>query len=118
MLCVLEVLLITMYGLDCAGAVIVRVAVPPAFHRIIACRAWFDARVVVLKVVSLSALSVVVPATAVSSSEVIESLTVSPQVPYSSPSTGRANPKSVVADVVISNPYGYVAIVLKNNGFG
>ena len=78
-----------------------RVVVPFAVHKIIACRAWLAARVVVDSVTSPSVLSVVVPATAVSSKEVMELLTVSPQVPDSSPVTGRAKPKSDVAAVVI-----------------
>jgi len=49
--------------------------------------------VVVDRVTSASELSVVVPATAESSKEVMELLTVSPHVPDSSPVTGRAKPK-------------------------
>jgi hypothetical protein len=62
------------------------------------------ARVVVVRVTSASVLSVVVPATAVSSKEVSEVLTVSPHVPDSSPVTGRARPRRDVAAVVTVIP--------------
>ena len=96
MLWVLELLLMTMYVLDCAGAVMLRVIVPPAVHSKMASREVLAAPVVVVRVTSASALIVVVPATAESSNEVIESLTVSPQVPDSSPVTGSARPKREV----------------------
>ena len=100
----------TTYALDCAGAVMYRVTVPPAVHKMMASRAWLAARVVVVSVTSASALSVVVPATAASSKLVMELLTVSPQVPESSPCTGRARPSSDVAAVAII--YLYVALGL------
>ena len=78
-----------------------RSAVRAPEHKRIACRAWLDARVVVVSVTSASVLNVVVPATAVSSKEVMELLTVSPHVPDSSPVTGRAKPSRDVAAVVI-----------------
>lgn len=81
-----------------------RVVVPFAVHKIIACRAWLAARVVVDSVTSPSVLSVVVPATAVSSKEVILSFTVVPQVPCNSPVTGSAKPSKEVAAVVILKP--------------
>ena len=70
--------------------------VPPllAVHKMTAFRAWLDAPLVVLRVTSASAESVVVPATAESSNWVIESLTVVPQVPFRSPVVGSANPRS------------------------
>jgi hypothetical protein len=52
-------------------------------------------------VTSASVLKVVVPATAESNKEVMEALTVSPQVPESSPVTGRARPRSEVYAVVM-----------------
>lgn len=49
-----------------------RVVVPEAgFHRMIACRAWLDAPVVVESVMSASVVMLVVPAMAVSSNEVM-----------------------------------------------
>jgi hypothetical protein len=57
--------------------------------------AWREvlaAPVVVVRVTSASELSVVVPALAESSNEVISVLTVVPHVPDSSPVTGRARP--------------------------
>ena len=77
---------------------------PPAVHRIIACLAWFAANVVVVNVTSASDERVVVPATAESSSAVIDTLTVSPHVPDSSPVTGSAKPRSDVAAVAIKFP--------------
>jgi hypothetical protein len=71
----------------------------------IACRAWFDAPVVVVSVMSASVVMLVVPATAVSSNEVMALFTVSPQVPESSPVTGRANPRRDVYAVAMCVPY-------------
>jgi hypothetical protein len=59
----------------------------------------------VVSVISASALIVVVPAIAVSSKLVMELFTTSPQVPLSSPVTGRPSPRRVVAAVVIIIPY-------------
>jgi hypothetical protein len=68
----------------------------------IAARASLAAPDVVDRVQSADATEVVAaPATAVSRREVIELLTTCPQVPVSSPSTGRANPKSDVYAVVM-----------------
>jgi hypothetical protein len=78
-----------------------RVTVPPAVHNRIASREVLAAPVVVVRVTSASELSVVVPAMAESSKEVMELLTVSPHVPDSSPVTGRARPKREVYAVVI-----------------
>jgi len=64
----------------------------------------FDAPVVVVSVTSWSKVMVVVPATAESSNLVIQSFTVSPQVPLNSPVTGRAKPKSDVYAVVMFKP--------------
>jgi hypothetical protein len=77
------------------------VTVPDAVHKRMASRAVFAAPVVVVKVTSASELSVVVPATDESMREVMELLTTSPQVPDSSPVTGRANPSSDVYAVVM-----------------
>ena len=82
----------------------VRVAVPPAVHKIIASRAVLADPVVVVSVTSASAVMVVVPAIAESSSEVMLLLTVSPHVPLSSPVTGRAKPRSDVYAVVMFKP--------------
>ena len=106
-------LFITTYVLLCAGAVIVRAPVRTPVRRITACRAWFVARVVADSVTSASVLRVVVPATASSSRDVIELLTVSPHVPDSSPDTGRAKPRSDVAAVVIGLPYVVGALYLR-----
>jgi hypothetical protein len=92
MLWELLVLLITRYVLDCAGAVMVRVTVPPAVQRMTACREVLLAPVVVVSVTSASELRVVVPATAESTKEVMPLLTVSPHVPDNSPVTGSARP--------------------------
>ena len=78
-----------------------RIAVRAPEQSRIACRAWFAARTVVDKVTSASVLSVVVPATAESNSDVIEVLTVSPQVPPSVPETGKAKPNNVVVLIVM-----------------
>ena len=56
---------------------------------------------VVVRVTSASALIVVVPEMAESSNEVMESLTVSPHVPDSSPVTGRARPSRDVYAVAM-----------------
>ena len=86
--------LMTKYALLCAGAVMLRVVAPLlAVHKITAFRAWLAAPLVVLRVTSVSAESVVVPATAESSNCVIESLTVVPQVPDRSPVVGSARPR-------------------------
>jgi hypothetical protein len=96
----------TVYILDCAGAVMFLVVVPEAgFHKMIACRASLDAPVVVDRVMSASTVMLVVPATAVSSKEVMAVFTVSPQVPDSSPVTGRARPRREVYAVVMCFPY-------------
>lgn len=64
--------LMTKYALLCAGAVMFRVVAPLlAVHRMTAFRAWLAAPLVVLRVTSVSADSVVVPATAESSNCVI-----------------------------------------------
>ena len=79
-----------------------RVTVPAAgFQRMIACRAWLDVPDVVVSVVSASTVMLVVPATAVSSSEVMASFTVSPHEPESSPVTGRARPRRDVYAVAM-----------------
>lgn len=78
-----------------------RVVVPDAVHKRMASRAVFAARVVVVKVTSASELIVVVPAIAESIKEVMLLFTVSPQVPESSPVTGRARPNSDVAAVAM-----------------
>ena len=65
-----------------------------AVHKMTALRAWLAAPLVVDSVTSVSALSVVVPATAESNKPVIASLTVVPQVPDKSPVVGNANPRS------------------------
>ena len=73
---------------------ILRVVAPLlAVHRRTALRAWLAAPLVVVKVTSASAESVVVPAIAESNSWVMESLTVVPHVPSRSPVVGSANPK-------------------------
>jgi hypothetical protein len=61
----------------------------------------FAAPVVVVRVTSASVLTLVVPATEVSKREVMLVFTVSPQVPDSSPVTGKARPKSDVYDVAM-----------------
>jgi hypothetical protein len=71
MFCEPPVLLITTYSLEVAGAVITRVAVPVAVHKITAWRAWLAVPVDVVRVVSASVVRVVVPATAESSRAVI-----------------------------------------------
>jgi hypothetical protein len=86
-----------MYALLWAGAVMFRVVVPAAVQRRIASRAWFAASCVVVSVTSMSVERVVVPATAESRRDVIELLTVSPQVPVKEPVVGRAKPRSGVA---------------------
>jgi hypothetical protein len=63
-----------------------------AVHKMTALRAWLAAPLVVLRVTSASAESVVVPATAESSNWVMESLTVVPHVPDRSPVVGSASP--------------------------
>jgi hypothetical protein len=93
--------LITIYALLWAGAVMFRVVVPDAVHKRTASRAWLADRVVVVKVMSASELIVVVPAIAESIKEVMLLFTVSPQVPESSPVTGRARPNSDVAAVAM-----------------
>ena len=80
---------------------IVLVAVPPAVHRRTACREVLAAPVVVVSVTSASELIVVVPAMEVSKRAVIEVFTVSPQVPDSSPVTGKAKPNSDVYAVAM-----------------
>tara|TARA_R110002126_G_scaffold1478_5_gene8690 strand:- start:4520 stop:4738 length:219 start_codon:yes stop_codon:yes gene_type:complete len=71
-----------------------------------ACRASLEVSAVVVRIYGLVVDDmVVVPATAESTREVIELLTVSPQVPDSSPWTGRAKPKSDVDAVVMMNLY-------------
>jgi hypothetical protein len=87
------VALITTYALDWAGAVIVRRTDRDPVQSSTALRAWLAAPFVVDSVTSTSVLSVVVPATAESSSPVIESLTVVPQVPDRSPVVGSARPR-------------------------
>lgn len=82
-----------------------RIAVLAPLHNRMACRAWLVAPVVVVSVTSASVLNVVVPATALSSNDVIALLTVSPHVPESSPVTGSANPSNEVYAVAISFPY-------------
>ncbi len=82
----------------------VRVTVPLAVHRRIACRDVFDAPVVVVSVTSASEEMVVVPAIDVSSNEVMLLLTVSPHVPLNSPVTGRAKPRSDVYAVAMFKP--------------
>jgi hypothetical protein len=57
--------------------------------------------VVVVSVTSASELMVVVPAMEVSKRAVIEVFTVSPQVPDSSPVTGKAKPNSDVYAVAM-----------------
>lgn len=103
----------TTYVLLCEGAVIVRIVARAPVSNKTACRAWFVARVVADSVTSASVLRVVVPATASSSRDVMELLTVSPHVPDSSPDTGRAKPKSDVAAVVIGLPYVVGALYLR-----
>jgi hypothetical protein len=66
-----------------------------------ASRAVLAAPVVVVSVTSVSVLTLVVPATAESSKDVMLLFTVSPQVPLNSPVTGRAKPKSDVYAVVM-----------------
>jgi hypothetical protein len=88
------VALITTYALDWAGAVIVRSAAREPVQSSTALRAWLAAPFVVDSVTSTSVLSAVVPATAESSSPVIESLTVVPHVPAKSPVVGNANPNN------------------------
>ena len=78
-----------------------RVVVPPAVHRMMASRDSLAAPVVVVSVMSASALIVVVPAMAESSNEVISVLTVLPHVPDSSPVTGRARPSRDVYAVAM-----------------
>ena len=82
-----------------------RCAVRAPEHNKIACRAWLAASVVVVRVMSASVLSVVVPATAESSNAVMLSLTVWPQVPLNSPVTGSARPSSEVDAVAMVRPY-------------
>ena len=77
-----------------------RVLEPPAVHSKTASRAVFAASVVVVSVTSASELSVVVPAIAESTNEVMESFTTVPQVPSNSPVTGRAKPNRDVDAVV------------------
>jgi hypothetical protein len=101
MLWVLELALMTTYVLDCAGAVMLRVTVPPAVHSKMASREVLAAPVVVVRVTSASEVIVVVPATAESSKAVMELFTVSPHVPDSLPVTGRARPKREVYAVVM-----------------
>lgn len=81
-----------------------RVAVPPAVHKIIACREVLADPVVVVSVTSASEVMVVVPAIAESNSDVMLLFTVSPHVPDNSPVTGRAKPKSDVYAVVMFKP--------------
>ena len=81
-----------------------RVTVPPAVHKIMACRDVFAAPVVVVSVTSASEERVVVPAIDESNNEVMLLLTVSPHVPLNSPVTGRAKPRSDVYDVAMFKP--------------
>ena len=78
------------------------VVVPVAgFQRITACRVSLAAPSVSDKVMSASAVMLVVPATAESSNAVISSFTVAPHVPDNSPVTGRASPNNDVYAVAI-----------------
>ena len=99
--------LMTTYVLLCAGAVMYRVTVPAALHKIMASRAWLDASAVVVRVTSASVEIVVVPATAESISDVIELLIVSPHVPVNEPVVGRARPRSGVA---MNIPYAAICV--------
>ncbi len=80
-----------------------------AVHKMIALRAWLAAPLVVERVTSASAESVVVPATAESRRPVIESLTTVPHVPDKSPVVGSAKPrrgeKFVTAMLVPYSPF-------------
>ena len=76
-----------------------RVTVLLAVQRMMACRDWFATSAVSESTTSESDASTVVPATAESTKDVMELLTVSPHVPLSSPVVGSASLSRLVCDV-------------------